>query len=439
MKHKLSIVGLIFALVSSALDAGPAVSMGQTQSGKDRNKKNFEQRQAIAALGSDVAIEYDSRGVPLSVRGRLANRLNEADPAEEAKSILNRFGAIFRRGRADDFTLRTIRKDRSGDTYVHMTQTYNGIPVIGGELVVHLGKREVSEISGRFIADLKVDTQPSLTKDYAIALVQSHIAEGEQQASVLDAGEPVIFVNETDVAHLAIPVQVDFGPVGTGQIEELFVDLKQGAILGNRLSDQKAQSDQSVTLAGDCSAWNRLVNPGFEAGAFSGWLVQSTEAAYTSCSIIPSGWFASNQDIIVMDPPTHNGSYKAWLGGWGRRRQDSITSQPINLAVDGTCGGTPRATLSLWLSMYTYEIPPTSRAAASGYDFLYVEILNTSGSVLETLAVINSFYMSGSYIYQTADLSRYLGSSIKIRFRSCENAERASGFFLDDLSVAISY
>ena len=116
------------------------------------------QRRALEAYGPDVEIRFNAREVPSSIMGRLSARSHNGDPAAEAQAALDLHGAAFRRGPDDGFAFAGLTIDKAGVLNVRMAQTYKGLPVVDGELTVHLDDDSVLGISGRFMPDLAVDT-----------------------------------------------------------------------------------------------------------------------------------------------------------------------------------------------------------------------------------------------------------------------------------------
>src|SRR5262249_51469952 len=133
-------------------------------------------------------------------------------------------------------------------THIRMTQTYKGLPVVGGELIVHLTEDKVAGINGRFVADLDLPTQPTITPDQAtaqaLAFVKDHgglnarVSEDPHRKRLGLAkrvnrakSDLVIVVKEKNIGRLALTIQVEYeGPDGI-EIDELFVDAENGQIL----------------------------------------------------------------------------------------------------------------------------------------------------------------------------------------------------------------
>jgi hypothetical protein len=443
MRRQFLIALLTFAMAASQIVAispssNAAVETGQKQSSKTipGQRMTGNQRQALKMLGPDVSVELDDQEVPVLLKGTLSPRLHPNDPVAEAQFSLETLGATFRRRSDDGFTYSTTSNDRAGNTYIEMAQTYKGLPVIGQKFTVSLNSDEVIGISGSFVPDLKVKTRPAFTKEEVAVIAQSRLREeGRQDARVIETGDPVIFVDDAKAGHLAIPAQVTYSEAEISKSEEFFVDAHSGSILDRHPSEQK----ESISLMGVSGPVvpNYLVNPGFENQPTNGWTVQSawTSGASTSpsCSTPTSGWFSSTADIITGGQPIHGGSYKAWLGGWGSPRQDSV-SQTITLPPYNPFGGITHATLSLWVTIATSEIrarPGVPGSGTGSADYMFVEVNGQS------LGYYNSFYTSGPFIQQSADLSSYLGKTITIRFRSCEDAGEQTSFYIDDLAVTV--
>jgi Fungalysin/Thermolysin Propeptide Motif len=448
MRRQFFIALLTFAMAASQIVAISPSSDASVQTRQKQSSKSIpgqrmtgNQRQALGMLGPDVSVELDDQEVPVLLSGVLSPRLRPDDPVAEAELALETLGATFRRRPDDGFTYSSTSNDRAGNTYVEMAQTYKGLPVIGQKFTVSLSRDEVIGISGSFVPDLKVKTRPTFTKDEVAVIAQSRLQkEGRQDARVLEAGDPVIFVDESKVGHLAISAIVSYSEAETNKSEEFFVDAHGGNILDRQPSERR----EAFSLMGASGpvVQNYLINPGFENQPTNGWTVQSVSTSGTSmppsCSVPASGWFSSTFDIITTGQPVHGGSYKAWLGGWGSSRQDSVMSQCITLPAYNPLSGISRATLSLWVTIATSEISARPGFPGTGSpDYMFVEVFNCSTGSWDLLGYYNSFYTSGPFIQQSANLSSYLGKTISIRFRSCEDAGAQTSFYIDDLAVTV--
>ncbi|HEV8268157.1 MAG TPA: M4 family metallopeptidase, partial [Thermoanaerobaculia bacterium] len=190
--------------------------------------RSAAQKKALASYGSDVNIVMGERDVPSYLMGRLSP-LASGEPREAAEAALDQNGAAFRRGPNDGFAFRVSEHDQIGMAHVRMTQTYAGLAVVGGELIVHLSADHVAGINGRFVADIDLDTHVTVSDrraaDAALAYVESL---GGRFGSVRSIDEPVIFAME-DAARLAVPVLVDYVDDHGPEMDMVYVDGRSGA------------------------------------------------------------------------------------------------------------------------------------------------------------------------------------------------------------------
>ena len=161
---------------------------------------------------------------------------------------------------------------------------------------------------------------------------------------------------------------------------------------------------------GDSSTQQLLGNPGFENGSAN-----------------PSPWTAT---AGVIDNSTirapHTGSWKAWLDGYGAAHTDTLfqkVSIPANVAS---------ATLSFWLHIDTKE---TTATAAN--DTLQVQIRNSTGAVLGTLASYSNLNPIADYSQVSFDVSSYQGQTVQVYLVGTENGSLQTSFIVDDFALNV--
>ncbi|HEX3956286.1 MAG TPA: putative Ig domain-containing protein [Trebonia sp.] len=160
---------------------------------------------------------------------------------------------------------------------------------------------------------------------------------------------------------------------------------------------------------GGCTAAQLLGNPGFETGAAAPWTASS-------------GVIADNS----KEPP-HSGSWDAWLDGYGKTTTDTLV-QPVTLP-----SGCTTYSFSYWLHIDTAE---TTKSTA--YDTLKVQVLNSSGTVLATLATFSNLNHATGYQQYTYSLSAYAGQAITLKFTGAEDSEYQTSFVVDDTALNVS-
>ena len=169
------------------------------------------------------------------------------------------------------------------------------------------------------------------------------------------------------------------------------------------------------SASGSCTATQLLGNPGFENGSSSPapWVVTST---HSPVSVINDS---------STEPP-HSGTWDAWLDGWGKTTTDTVAQ---TVTIPSNCS---TASFSFWLHINTAE---TSKTTA--YDTLKVQVLNSSGTVLGTLATFSNENANTGYTQHTYSLASYIGQSVTLKFTGAEDSELQTSFVLDDTALNV--
>ena len=159
---------------------------------------------------------------------------------------------------------------------------------------------------------------------------------------------------------------------------------------------------------GGCSTSSQLLaNAGFESGNVN--------------------WTASTGVIASSASTARTGSYRALLGGKGVTTTHSAYQQ---VAIpSGACS----ASLSFWLKITTSETTTTTQ-----YDKLQVQIRNSAGTVLATLATYSNLNKGTTYVQRTFDLSAYKGQTIQVYLLGTEDSSLQTSFFVDDTALTIT-
>ncbi|WP_028103660.1 CehA/McbA family metallohydrolase [Pseudoduganella violaceinigra] len=157
----------------------------------------------------------------------------------------------------------------------------------------------------------------------------------------------------------------------------------------------------------NATAQQLLQNSGFESGA--------------------TVWSASS-GVITNDASVagHGGNWKAWLNGYGSAHTDTLYQQ---VAIPANASS---ATLGFWL-----QIPSDETTTTQAYDTLKIQVRNSSGAVLSTLATYSNLNKGTSYVQRTFDLSAYKGQTVRIYFEGVEGSTVATSFILDDITLNV--
>ncbi len=149
-----------------------------------------------------------------------------------------------------------------------------------------------------------------------------------------------------------------------------------------------------------------IVNGGFESSA-SPWVGSGT------------GYF-----YIANGASPHGGTGYIYFGV-----NNSVTGQSYQtVSIPSTATGT----MTFWLNVTSSETTTTTQ-----YDKLFVEVRNTSGTLLTTLATYSNLNKTtaGNYSQKTFNVAAYKGQTVRIQFRSTMDSSITSTFRVDDVSV----
>ncbi|MFC1418008.1 putative Ig domain-containing protein [Streptacidiphilus cavernicola] len=169
----------------------------------------------------------------------------------------------------------------------------------------------------------------------------------------------------------------------------------------------------TVTAAGGggCTAGQLLANPGFETGTAAPW----TETHPSGGSLVSH----------TTAEPARTGSYDAWLDGYGTTTTDTLAQ---TVAIPSGCA---TDTFSFWLHINTAETGSTA------YDTLKVQVLNSAGTVLSTLATYSNTNAAGGYLQHSFSLAGYAGQTVTLKFTGAEDYTKQTSFVLDDTSLNV--
>jgi hypothetical protein len=86
----------------------------------------------------------------------------------------------------------------------------------------------------------------------------------------------------------------------------------------------------------------------------------------------------------------------------------------------------------------SYRLRAKTSEPVSGHvavDKLFVQVRDGGGTYLETVAMYANLDKSRSHKQRTVDLTKYNGKTIRIHFKSQEDSDTATAFYLDDVEV----
>ena len=149
-----------------------------------------------------------------------------------------------------------------------------------------------------------------------------------------------------------------------------------------------------------------LVNGGFE-GSASPWVGSGTGYFYVSPGNYP-----------------HGGTGYIYFGVNNSVSGQSYQTVSIPTSASGT--------LTFWLNVTSSETTTTTQ-----YDKLFVEVRNTSGTLLATPATYSNLNKgtAGVYSQKSLNLAAYKGQTVRVQFRTTTDSSLATTFRVDDASL----
>jgi hypothetical protein len=165
----------------------------------------------------------------------------------------------------------------------------------------------------------------------------------------------------------------------------------------------------TVSAASTCTAAQLLGNPGFETGTAAPW-------------VATSGVISDHS----QEPP-HSGSWDAWLDGYTTPTTDTL-AQTVTLP-----SGCSTYAFSFWLHIDTKETTTTQ-----AIDTLSVQVLNSSGTVLGTLATYSNLNAATGYVQHGFSLAAYAGQTITLKFTGIQATSTKTSFVVDDTALNVS-
>ena len=86
---------------------------------------------------------------------------------------------------------------------------------------------------------------------------------------------------------------------------------------------------------------------------------------------------------------------------------------------------------------YYLHVDTNETTTSTAYDTLKVQVLNSSGTVLATLATYSNLNAATGYTVHTNSLAAYIGQTVTIKFTGAEDSSLQTSFVLDDVTLTV--
>lgn len=117
-----------------------------------------------------------------------------ADVVARGNALLTAHGSTFHRASADAFSVRDVIVDRDGTEHVRYDRTFRGMPVIGGDFVVHSRNGRLAGVSQTLLSSERPNARGRISADQAIVEAGAHFGI---RFDGVPTARPVIYALDT--------------------------------------------------------------------------------------------------------------------------------------------------------------------------------------------------------------------------------------------------
>jgi hypothetical protein len=291
----------------------------------------------------------------------------------------------------------------------------------------------VVEAGGGNISNAGAYTAPNTVGTYHVKAVSLADSSKSAQATVTVTGVgsvPVITSQPQDIT-VAAGNSASFSVAASGSSPISYQWRKNGA----NIAGANAASYSVLAQAGDNGATFSVVVSNSLGSATSRAATLSVAVAGGS-DLIQNGGFESGTSNWVGSSgvignfssrghPAFEGVNAAWFGGAGSAHTETLYQQ-VTIPASATS-----ATLSFQLAIDTAEQPGTA------YDKLVLQVQNSAGTVLGTLASYSNLNAASGYVARSFNLLPYKGQNVRIYFKMTEDAAAQTSFVVDKVSLKV--
>ena len=187
-----------------------------------------------------VTKRLPSSGLPAFARatgkGILVRAPESAPAVERALAFLEGYGKSF--GIADRAAVRLLReerRDKVGMEHVRFQQIHRGVPVTGGEIVIHIRGARVVVVSARIVLVPNIDIAPRLKPSQATAAAAKVVAglRGKFSPKIKYSTPRLEIFNRAHLGGRPLPTRLTWFVVASGPElnEYIWVDAQTGEVL----------------------------------------------------------------------------------------------------------------------------------------------------------------------------------------------------------------
>jgi Zn-dependent metalloprotease len=272
-------------------------------------------------------MHQSSRYLALAVACALAGSASAANPnanpaADQARALIHANSAAVRSAQGDAFVTRYVVRDNDGTEHVRFDRTYQGLPVIGGDVVVHQRGGQFKSASVNLVSSARPSLSPRISADKA--MVEAGAAFGGQIDRISAKGLVVYAANRQPVLAYEINVR-GVSPKAGEADRRYFVSATNGKILDswNIIETAAAVGTGKSLLIGNVTLNTSTGTGGYQlvdstrgGGNTRNGLGKVIDNVYNSAAIMTDAdniWGNNNEsDVASEASDAHFGVQKTW-------------------------------------------------------------------------------------------------------------------------------
>ncbi|MFI5697356.1 M4 family metallopeptidase [Kribbella sp. NPDC051586] len=286
------------------------------------------------------------RAVPLPPSG-----FNQPAAVKAEQALAPQTAAALGLGKGEQLKVHDVVKDADGTEYVRYDRTYNGLKVVGGDLIVKQKGESIGQVTyNRGAKAVEVSTKPTLSQSAALAKG----AKAAKFKASGNKGQLVVFVTPTKPVLAYEVVTTGVKPDQTPSVLHSFIDAKTGAVLDQddevKTGTGNSMYAGTVTIGTSGSSGNFSMTDPNRGGNYTTDLNGSTSGNGTTFTDADDTWgtgAASNRQTAGVD--AHYGAQLTWdyyknvhgrngifNNGQGARSRVHYGNAYVNAFWDGT-------------------------------------------------------------------------------------------------------
>ncbi|NUR95211.1 MAG: M4 family metallopeptidase [Kribbellaceae bacterium] len=291
------------------------------------------------------------RSVPLPASG-----FNQPAAVKAEQALTAQTAAALGLGSGEQLQVRDVVKDPDGTEYVRYDRTYNGLKVVGGDLIVKRTKGEsIGQVTyNRGAKAVEVSTKPTLSQSAALTKGAQASQKKAQLKANSSKGQLVVFVTPAKPVLAYDVVTTGVKPDQTPSVLHTYVDANSGKVLAQNDEIKEGTGNSmyagKVTIGTSGTSGNFSMTDPSRGGNYTTDLNGATSGNGTTFTDADDTWgngTASDRATAAVD--AHYGSQLTWdyyknvhgrngifNNGQGARSRVHYGNAYVNAFWDGT-------------------------------------------------------------------------------------------------------